>query len=177
MTGSVIRDVCNDAYLAICRDPGEQYVAAATPGPDVLLAHFTRGTGSRPRFRWVAAAGETLLSFASTSPIGPRDLLVYTADTSWTMPKAIWDSLRLHLNRGLPITVTLRGGVQSGASLASVTRGSSGDIGIAPVDAPGTIVYWTTTGVSQLKGFAVGDESVTSVLVPAQVTMRGPRTA
>jgi hypothetical protein len=53
--------------------------------------------------------------------------------------------------------------------LAGEAAGSSGTIGIAPVNAPGTIVYWTPTPNTALKGFAVGDESVTPVLLPSQV--------
>ena len=43
-------------------------------------------------------------------------------------------------------------------------------IGIAPVQATGVIVYWTTSAGTALKGFAIGDESVETVLVPGQVT-------
>jgi hypothetical protein len=69
--------------------------------------------------------------------------------------------------------VSVRGGVLTGSTLTGEALGSSGPLGIAPVSAPGTIVYWSiipTPGTTALKGFAVGDESVTPVLTPAQVT-------
>jgi hypothetical protein len=45
-------------------------------------------------------------------------------------------------------------------------------MGVAPVEATGAIVYWTTndatTGTSLLKGFSPGDETVEQVLAPTQ---------
>ena len=48
---------------------------------------------------------------------------------------------------------------------------------IAPVDAPGKIVYWALADdmgskVGSLKGFGIGEESVEDVLVPSQVQTR-----
>jgi hypothetical protein len=43
---------------------------------------------------------------------------------------------------------------------------------VAPAPAPGTIVYWTTSGGSSLKGFSAGDETVVLALTPGQVKMQ-----
>ena len=48
---------------------------------------------------------------------------------------------------------------------------------VAPVDAPGKIVYWALaddmgTKVGSLKGFGIGEEGVRDVLVPSQVASR-----
>ena len=51
--------------------------------------------------------------------------------------------------------------------------GSTGTIKIAPVDAPGTIVYWTTSGGSALRGFRVGDKNLQTVLTPQSITAAG----
>ncbi len=126
----------------------------------------------RPRFRWIASGGENLFELRVHAPNQTKDLVVYTTDTSWTMPKDMWDLVRDHSN-DMPMTLTIRGGVWNGTSLSGVALGSSGPIGIAPVDAPGTIVYWYTngyTGAIGLNAFAVGDESVTSALTTSQVT-------
>ena len=98
-----------------------------------------------------------------------NDLVVYTANSSWTMPLQMW----MALSQDSPdkdMTVSVRGGVYdpNAMTLTSVADGSSGPLGIAPVQAPGSIVYWTTTNAS-LKGFTIGDESVVQVLVPSQV--------
>ncbi len=122
----------------------------------------------RPRFRWLAANGQNLFELRVHAQNQVNDLVVYTAQTSWTMPKAMWDGLRGNSN-DVPMTVTVRGGVYNGSTLAQLAIGSSGPLGIAPVEAPGAIVYWTTSGGSALKGFSIGDETVGPVLVPSQV--------
>jgi hypothetical protein len=126
----------------------------------------------RPRFRWSASGGENLFELRVHAPNQTKDLLVYTTDTSWTMPKYMWDAIRTHSN-DMPMTLTVRGGVWDGSALSNLAMGSSGPIGIAPVDAPGSIVYWYTngyTGAIGLNGFTVGDESVVPALSTSQVT-------
>ena len=126
----------------------------------------------RPRFAWVAASGENLFELRVHADNQTNDLVVYTTSTLWTMPQSMWGPLRAH-SADQPMTVSVRGGVLSGSQLTGEALGSSGPIGIAPVSAPGTVVYWSiqpATSTTQLKGFAIGDETVTPVLLPAQVT-------
>jgi hypothetical protein len=126
----------------------------------------------RPRFAWVAASGENLFELRVHAANQANDLVVYTTQTQWTMPKAMWLALRADSN-DVPMTVSVRGGVVSGGQLTGEALGSTGPIGIAPVDAPGKVVYWgivPAPGTTFLKGFAIGDETVTPVLTPAQVT-------
>jgi len=91
------------------------------------------------------------------------------------MPKDMWTKLAAH-TRDLPITVAVRSADSSGA----VLMGSTTRFTIAPVGASGKMVYWSTSGTTDitgtpngsetfLSGFAVGDESVVQVLTPAQV--------
>jgi hypothetical protein len=127
----------------------------------------------RPRFRWTPANGQDLFELRLHVANQTRDLVVYTTQTSWTMPKGTWDALRLH-SAGQPMTVGVRGGTLSGGALAGEAQGSQTAMGVAPVEATGAIVYWTTndatTGASVLKGFSPGDEGVVPVLTPAQYT-------
>jgi hypothetical protein len=125
----------------------------------------------RPRFRWVAAAGENLFELRVHAENQVNDLVVYTTKTSWVMPQEMWDSLSGH-SPDVPITVSVRGGVLTGGTLADVALGSQGPIGIAPVQAPGSVVYWTTVPDPMLKGFKIGDEGVVDVLSPPQVKER-----
>jgi hypothetical protein len=125
----------------------------------------------RPRFRWIPAAGQNLFELRLHTEAEVNDLVVYTTSSSWTMPKAMWTALSNHAV-DVPITVTIRAGVFDGTMLVSPPAlGSAGDVSIAPAEASGAIVYWTTTGNSALKGFKVGDESVLTVLIPDQVQM------
>lgn len=125
----------------------------------------------RPRFAWSTASGENLFELRVHAPNQTKDLLVYTTETSWTMPRYMWDAIRVHSN-DMPMTITIRGGVWNGTQLGSLATGSTGPIGIAPVDAPGSIVYWYTngyTGAIGLNGFAAFDETVENALTTNQV--------
>ena len=129
----------------------------------------------RPRFRVKAPAGEDLFEIRLHVANQGNDLVVYTDSPIWTMPKDMWAALASH-SRSTPITITVRGASKTGGA-SSVARGTSGDISIAPVGASGTMVYWSTSGMTygqpkngdtMLSGFDVGDESVVAVLKPDQ---------
>jgi mono/diheme cytochrome c family protein len=125
----------------------------------------------RPRFRWTAANGETVFELRLHAANQLSDLVVYTTNTAWTMPKPMWDALRTH-SPTEAMTVGIRGAVLAGGTLQNEAAGTQTTMGIAPVQATGTIVYWTThstTGAaSVLKGFSAGDETVAPVLDPMQ---------
>jgi hypothetical protein len=127
----------------------------------------------RPRFRVKAPAGQNLFEIRLHAANQSPDLVVYTTNTTWTMDKAMWTALAQD-TRDMVITVSVRGASMSGGSVA---KGTSGNITIAPVGASGTMVYWSTKGSTNgtptndetlLSGFAVGDESVVTVLTPGQ---------
>ncbi len=122
----------------------------------------------RPRFSWTPSGGENLFEIRLHVANQKTDLVVYTTQTSWTMPQATWDLLRNH-SADEAMTLSIRGGVFDGQNLASIALGTSGPLGVAPVDAPGSIVYWWIKGSTGLKGFSVGDETVVSALTPPQV--------
>jgi hypothetical protein len=125
----------------------------------------------RPRFRFSPGPGENLFEIRLHTAAEVDDLVVYTASTSWTMPADMWTALTTHAV-DVPITVTVRGAQYDGTQLVGMPSvGSSGPITIAPADASGAIVYWTTSGGSALKGFSAGDDSVATALLPAQVKM------
>jgi WD40-like Beta Propeller Repeat len=176
---------------------GAQFAAAGGPclmEPEVGSL-FPRNW-LRPRFRWIGAnaiagaadggsdagaspdASQNIFELRLHADNQPNDLIVYTASSKWTMPRDMWEGLRQH-SAGVPITVTVRGATLSGGALSGGASGSSGPLTIAPVDAPGTIVYWTTTSSGPvdndsgynpvLKGFRIGDESVADVMRPSQL--------
>ena len=126
----------------------------------------------RPRFTWTAANGETLFELRLHVANQLSDLCrLHDEHDLQTMPQATWDALRAH-SPTEAMTLTIRGGVLSGATLQGEALGSQTTMGIAPVQATGAIVYWTTndgtTGTSALKGFSPGDETVEKVLEPSQ---------
>jgi hypothetical protein len=129
----------------------------------------------RPRFAWTTPNSESLFELRIHADNQTSDLVVYTTQMQWTMPETMWSALSAH-SQDVPMTVSVRGGLMNGTTLTGEALGSSGSIGIAPVGAPGTIVYWAIVNGGQtglLKGFHVGDETVVTVLDPSQVQERG----
>jgi hypothetical protein len=101
-----------------------------------------------------------------------NDLVVYTTNSSWTLPKAIWTPLAQHVLEE-DITVTVRTVSGAGAPSQSIVK-----FRVAPVNVGGSIVFWHTTNptpgatTTALYGFRPGDEGVLSALVPDQVQQK-----
>lgn len=120
----------------------------------------------RPRVHFVPAAGQDLFEIRMQVANQTNDLVVYTTATTWTMPRDLWQALALHgVDRD--IVVTVRGISRASFPGAGAGAGTRAIIRIAPAAAEGTIVYWTTSGGSALKGFHVGDETVATILQPS----------
>src|SRR5882724_7815956 len=132
-------------------------------------ALFPRGL-LRPRIKWSGTTGVHRI----TVHVGNqnRDLVAYTNQSFWMMPKDIWGSLSGHSTEQ-DITVTVR---------AAAAGESGAKFQIAPVAATGSIVFWAAdpkanddryvvdrSSSTELRGFAVGDESTVPVLAVAQV--------
>jgi hypothetical protein len=121
----------------------------------------------RPRFRWQGSGSETLWEVRLTAPGQTGALVAYTRDTQWVLPAEIWANMR---DIQEPVEVTIRG-LAGGRVI-----GKRGSFSIAPVDAGGSMVFWSTSSAivssaapSRLLGFAVGDEGVAATLTAADV--------
>ena len=136
----------------------------------------------RPRFEWNANTDQNLTEIVLTVARFPTPLKIYTDGKNYSLDSGLWDDLRRSVNDE-PITVAIRtmtlsstGTVQQPPSAASTVTFT-----IAPVEAPGKIVYWSlagdgSQGTGMLKGFGVGEEGVRDVLTPDQVTNRNTTT-
>lgn len=123
----------------------------------------------RLRVRLRAAAGQNVFEIRLRAKNQQNELRIYTRDPAYTLPAAVWTGLSGH-SQDEPIHVTVRGAQLTGDTLAGPPAlGLSTDITIAPVRAAGTIVYWTTSSGTALKGFAVGEETVRKVYGSADV--------
>ena len=58
------------------------------------------------------------------------------------------------------MNVSIRGGTLANQVVTNITSESTSTVHIAPVDAPGSVVYWSSTGGTAFKGFTVGDLQV-----------------
>jgi hypothetical protein len=121
----------------------------------------------RPRFSWTASGDLYQLRVSASNQAD--DLVVYTDQTSWTMPASMWRGLGAD-STGAPLTVT----VSSSSHGGTPSAGTPVSFTIAPVGASGNLVYWSPTGSTNggmavsgqttLNGFSVGDETVAQVL-------------
>jgi hypothetical protein len=126
----------------------------------------------RPRVHYKpASAAETLFEIRIHTNKEQNDLVAYTSETTWTMPRTIWKALSSHVSEEWTLDVTVRG-LDGSSGANKPDMGSTVSLVISPAEAKGSIVYWTTTTVSSLKGFKVGDESVIGALLPAQVKQK-----
>jgi hypothetical protein len=153
-----------DLFGAFAAGPGAGGPCLIEP-PDQAL--FPRNW-LRPRFRFSAPAGHNLFELRIEVAGEPNPLVVYTTKNEWIMPKELWVALARH-RVDTAIAVSVRSAQYDGSGLAASPVASAPiSFAIAPVVAPGSIVYWTTSARSALKGFRVGEETVRDVLQPAQ---------
>ncbi len=152
------------------------------PAPCVLEPELSSGDSPgalippnwlRPRFRFTASGD--LFEIRIQSPVQRHDLVAYTKSTTWTMPAMIWQAAAPN-NAGLPMTVTIRS-IRSNSP--GTPSGVRGDILIAPVNAVGSMVFWTVNSAAvgpdatKLLGFSVGEEGVVQTLTPKRVQFTG----
>jgi hypothetical protein len=143
-----------------------------SPEPSTLMPR----NWLRPRFDYLPSRGENLFEVTVTVPGFAHQLRAYTRDRSYTFDKELWTRLRTSVD-DIPITVTVKAlGLSAAVTVTTpVSEAARTMFVIAPVDAPGKIVYWAlANGLGSLKGFGIGEEGVENVLVPGQVVARDP---
>jgi hypothetical protein len=133
----------------------------------------------RPRFR-LAAADFDLYEIRLHSAAERNDLVVYTTEKSWYLPKSIWQGQgsNIGLGRaaaGSEISVTVRALNSNAPETAARVSGS---FNVAPAVASGSILFPVTTTFTftpdfKVLGFSVGDEGVQAALTLPQVSWAG----
>lgn len=123
----------------------------------------------RPRFRFAVAQAENLFQIKLVVPNQTSPLVIYTTKSGYILDKNLWQTLT---STGYgTVHVTIRSAVvdATGKLTAGPFKGTEGDVEVAPpqVQATGSVLYWTTSGGTVLKGFKIGDETVQSVITPA----------
>jgi hypothetical protein len=123
----------------------------------------------RPRVRFVPGPGQTVFEVRITTPRQKNPLVVYTGASTWTMPKAMWTALAAHAGDD-PISIAVRG--LDATAKGMPAKAEAAQLRVAPVDVGGSIVYWTTSAGSALKGFTIPEETVVDVMRPQQTQGR-----
>ena len=124
----------------------------------------------RLRFRFNTSNQENLFEIKLVVPSETSPLVIYTAQSGYTLDAATWQKITT-VGVNAPIQVTVRSAVvANGAVTGGPWTGSSGTIEVAPVPAAGSVVYWTTSNGTVLKGFQMGSEAAPQpILTPAQI--------
>jgi hypothetical protein len=129
----------------------------------------------RPRVDIVAPVGHNAFEFRVSVEGFDHDLLVYSTTPKWTLDKTIWNGLRGIADK--LITIKVRSALIGLHDVEGPTEAAETTFTVAPVDAPGKIVYWSLPngmeGNGLLKGFGIGEEGVRDVLTPEQVQAQG----
>lgn len=131
-----------------------------------------------PLIEWIPGPGQDVFELRMHIENQMNDLVVYTSQPSFILPDDIWAGLSAN-SQDADMAIAIRGGqlAAGGSELAGgAFAGSSGTVHIAPVDADGAIVYWTTSSNTALKGFKIGDKRVSTVLSPELITAAGKPT-
>jgi hypothetical protein len=156
----------------IARAFGAPGTGAATGGPCLIepeMGSLFPKNWLRPRFRWKPLPAGTIVELRLHTDVEKHDLVVYTtgdSSSSWTMDGPLWWSLTRNA-ADHDVAVSVRS--LSRAAGAVPAQGTHGTFGIAPVDAPGSIVYWAIKGggATALNGFRIGEESAVQAVSPA----------
>lgn len=156
----------------VAPDAGAPDAGASATGPCLYepeMGSLFPNNWLRPRFRFSASPAENLFEIKLVVPNQTSPLVVYTTKSGYALEKAVWEIVT---STGFgTVHVTVRSAVvdAAGNATSGPFKGSEGDIEIAPpqVQATGSVLYWTTSGGTLLKGFKVGDETVQPVITPA----------
>ena len=191
---SVVTPVDAATIMPITDFPPDPIFDGTAPASSAtLFTTATRGSGApclvspqdgtlmprnwlRPQFAYNRSADENLYEITLTVAAFAHPLVIYTSNASYTLDATIWNGLRVSVN-GQPIAVSIRALTLSGTGTVQnpPSAPATASFTIAPVDAPGKIVYWanpggTTDGDGFLRGFGIGEESVEDVLQGSQVS-------
>lgn len=151
----------------------------ATGGPcltEPTIGALFPSNFNSPLFEWTPPPGHNIFELRFHVANQVNDLVVYTDSKTFNIPDTIWKALSAN-SQDRDIQVQVRSGVLNAGALTGVATGTTGSVRIAPVDAPGAIVYWTTSGGSALKGFHIGEKAVQTILTPAAITQAGTNTS
>lgn len=121
---------------------------------------------SPPLFEWSTASQMDVFELRVHIANQQHDLVVYTGARWFSMSADTWASVAEH-SAGFNMSITVRGARLAGAALAApAVLGSAGNVHIAPAEAPGDIVYWSTSGAGALQRLRIGEQRPKTVLTP-----------
>lgn len=127
---------------------------------------------------WNLPSAQSVTEIRITVDNQDHPYVAYVPGKSFTMAASLWSVLARH-SSGHDLVVSLRSAVLTSGKLAGPpSLPTRSTLHIAPVDAPGSVVYWSSSPETSFKGFAIGDVASKVVLTPqtAGVTSTGGQT-
>jgi len=119
-----------------------------------------------PLFLEYVSASANVFEIKLTVDNQVNPFVAYVPTAAFTMDQGMWKALAAH-SAGHDIDVAIRAGqLQNGTLVGPPTAPSASVAHIAPVDAPGSVVYWASSPSTAFKGFTVGDMTSKTVLTP-----------
>ena len=127
---------------------------------------------------WNADAAQTVTEVRLTVDNQVNPYVAYVPGRSFTFPAALWASVAFHTS-GRDIAISVRTAeIKDGKIVGSPSAATRSVVHVAPVDAPGSVVYWSSSPATSFKGFTIGDTTSKTVLTPqtAGTTSTGGQT-
>ncbi len=120
-----------------------------------------------PLFLEYASAAANVFEIRLTADNQTGQALIYVPTTTYVLDVNLWKQLALH-SAGHDLNVSVRAGTLNAQKKLTgpPTPEATSTVHIAPVDAPGSVVYWSSTAGTAFKGFTVGDMVSKTVLTP-----------
>lgn len=151
--------------------------ASAAPGGPCLTeptigARYPRNVADT-LLEWMPAVGQDVYEVKISVAGQEGGLTVYTDRQNYRVPSAWWAAMSA-ASQSVDITVSVRGAKRQGDGISGAAfSGTIGTVQVAPADAAGAVVYWTTSNGTALKGFRLGDSTVRTVMTPATIDSAG----
>ncbi len=158
--------------LSLPGDIDQQFGAPdAGSGPSPCLAEPTADAmipkNWTPLFlEWSADGKQTVTEIRLEVDNQKNPYVGYVPGREFTLDANMWAGLATH-SAGHDVVISLRTAeVASGKIVGSPSSAIKATVHIAPVDAPGSVVYWSSSGGTAFKGFTIGDIKSKTVLTP-----------
>ena len=140
-----------------------------SPEPNTLMPR----NWLRPRIEFVPAGDENLFEILISVTGFAHPLRVYANERAYTIDAETWSMLRESaVDRPIKVSVRALKMSADGTVRTPPSPAASTTFTIAPVEAPGKIVYWAILGGALnavLRGFGIGEENVVTVLASTQL--------
>ncbi len=170
-------------------DIDRQFEAAATSGTDASTSPAPCVTEPQddamvprnwtPLFvEWSSPAAQAVTEIRMTVDNQANPYVVYVPGRTFTMRAPLWAALALH-SAGRDVVLSVRTAeIKEGKVVGRPSTPTRSTLHIAPVEAPGSVVYWSSSPATSFKGFTIGDTASKTVLTPmtAGTTSTGGKT-